>query len=103
MLKVGDSKGEDSAQRELDCLWKITTSPHAAAIQVPKTLGLITTPENGKTIGFLEEYIPVSETWELSTLGSIEDVSAIDEKQRKKWASQVRDNVDLLHKTRITG
>lgn len=71
--KVGHSKGEDSAQRELDCLWKITTSPHAAAIQVPKILGLITTPENGKTIGFLEEYIPVSETWELSTLGSIED------------------------------
>ncbi|EWZ87351.1 hypothetical protein NW765_013443 [Fusarium oxysporum] len=100
--KVGDSKGEDSAQRELDCLWKITTSPHAAAIQVPKILGLITTPENGKTIGFLEKYIPVSETWELSTLGSIEDVSAIDESRRKKWASQVRDNVDLLHKTRIT-
>ncbi|RKL46406.1 hypothetical protein BFJ70_g2898 [Fusarium oxysporum] len=100
--KVGDSKAEDSAQRELDCLWKITTSPHAAAIQVPKILGLITTPENGKTIGFLEKYIPVSETWELSTLGSIEDVSAIDESRRKKWASQVRDNVDLLHKTRIT-
>ncbi|RKK56575.1 hypothetical protein BFJ67_g3859 [Fusarium oxysporum f. sp. cepae] len=100
--KVGYSKGEDSAQRELDCLWKITTSPHAAAIQAPKILGLITTPENGKTIGFLEKYIPVSETWELSTLGSIEDVSAIDESRRKKWASQVRDNVDLLHKTRIT-
>ncbi|KAH7199544.1 hypothetical protein DER44DRAFT_829363 [Fusarium oxysporum] len=100
--KVGDSKGEDSAQRELDCLWKITKSPHAAAIQVPKILCLITTPENGKTIGFLQEYIPVSETRELSTLGSIEDVSAIDESRRKKWASQVRDNVDLLYKTGIT-
>ncbi|KAI1039460.1 hypothetical protein LB505_002622 [Fusarium chuoi] len=100
--KAGDSKGEDAAQRELDCLWKITKSPHAAAIQVPKLLGLITTPENGKTIGFLEEYIPVSETWELSTLGSIDDVSAIDESRRRKWASQVRGTVDLLHKIGIT-
>ncbi|CZR42605.1 uncharacterized protein FPRO_09908 [Fusarium proliferatum ET1] len=100
--KAGDSKGEDAAQRELECLWKITKSPHAAAIQVPKLLGLITTPENGKTIGFLEEYIPVSETWELSTLGSIDDVSEIDESRRKKWVSQVRGTVDLLHKTGIT-
>ncbi|KAF5530164.1 kinase domain-containing protein [Fusarium phyllophilum] len=100
--KAGDTKGEDAAQRELDCLWKITKSPHAAAIQVPKLLGLITTPENGKTIGFLEEYIPVSETWELSTLGSIDDVSAIDESRRKKWLSQVRNTVDLLHKIGIT-
>ncbi|KAG5748479.1 hypothetical protein H9Q70_008855 [Fusarium xylarioides] len=100
--KAGDSKGEDAAQRELNCLWKITKSPHAAAIQVPKLLGLITTPENGKTIGFLEEYIPVSEAWELSTLGSIDDVSAIDESRRKKWLSQVRNTVDLLHKIGIT-
>ncbi|KAI1026331.1 hypothetical protein LB503_012824 [Fusarium chuoi] len=100
--KAGDSKGEDAAQRELDCLWKITKSPHAAAIQVPKLLGLITTPKNGKTIGFLEEYIPVSETWELSTLESIDDVSAIDESRRRKWASQIRGTVDLLHKIGIT-
>ncbi|KAF5621987.1 kinase-like (PK-like) [Fusarium sp. NRRL 52700] len=100
--KAGDSKGEDAAQRELECLWKITKSPHAAALRVPKLLGLIATPESGKTIGFLEEYIPVSETWELSTLRSIEDVSAIDEGRRKKWVSQVRDTVDVLHKIGIT-
>lgn len=96
--KAGDSKGEDAAQRELESLWKITKSPHAAAIRVPKLLGLIANPQSGKTIGFLEEYIPVSETWELSTLGSIDDVSAIDEGRRKTWASQVQDTVDLLHK-----
>ncbi|KAF5966169.1 kinase domain-containing protein [Fusarium bulbicola] len=100
--KAGDSKGEDAAQRELDCLWKITKSPQAAAIQVPKLLGLITTPDNGKTIGFLEEYIPVAETWELSTLGRIDDVSAIDESRRKKWLSQIQDTVDLLHNIGIT-
>ncbi|KAH7168451.1 hypothetical protein DER46DRAFT_623910 [Fusarium sp. MPI-SDFR-AT-0072] len=80
----------------------ITKSPHTAAIRVPKLLGLITTPENGNTIGFLVEYIPVSETWELSTLGSIDDVSAVDECRRKKWASQVRDTVGLLHKIGVT-
>ncbi|KAF5611235.1 kinase-like (PK-like) [Fusarium subglutinans] len=100
--KAGDSKGEDATQRELDCLWKITKSLQAAAIQVPKLLGLITTPENGKTIGFLEEYIPVAETWELSTLGRIDDVSAIDESRRKKWLSQIQDTADLLHKIAIT-
>ncbi|KAI1049835.1 hypothetical protein LB506_001910 [Fusarium annulatum] len=100
--KAGDSKGEDAAQRELESLWKVTKSLHAAAIRVPKLLGLIANPQNGKTIGFLEEYIPVSETWELSTLGSIDDLSAIDEGRRKKWASQVRDTVDLLHKIEIT-
>ncbi|CVK91279.1 uncharacterized protein FMAN_09422 [Fusarium mangiferae] len=101
-IAAGDSKGEDATQRELESLWQITKSPHAAAIRVPKLLGLIANPQNGKTIGFLEEYIPVSETWELSTLGSIDDVSAIDEGRRRKWASQVQDTVDLLHKIGIT-
>ncbi|KAL9566575.1 hypothetical protein ACKAV7_009490 [Fusarium commune] len=101
-LKAGGSKGEDAGQRELNCLWEITKSPHTAAIRVPKLLGLITTPENGNTIGFLVEYIPVSETWELSTLGSTDDVSAVDECRRKKWASQVRDTVGLLHKIGVT-
>ncbi|KAI1018025.1 hypothetical protein LB504_003990 [Fusarium proliferatum] len=73
-----------------------------AAIRVPKLLGLIATPENGKTVGFLEEYIPVSEARDLSTLGSIDDDSAIDEGRRRKWASQVQNTVDLLHKIGIT-
>ncbi|KAF5629990.1 kinase-like (PK-like) [Fusarium tjaetaba] len=99
--KAGDSKGQDAAQRELDCLWKIMISPHAASIRVPKLLGLISTPANGNTIGFLEDYIPVSEAWELSTLGKIDDVSTIDESRRKKWASQVQGTVDLLHEIGI--
>ncbi|KAF5590039.1 kinase-like (PK-like) [Fusarium pseudoanthophilum] len=82
--KTGDSKGHDAAQRELDCLWKIMISPHEAAIRAPKVLGLVSTPANGNTIGFLEGYIPVSETWELSTLRRIDDVSTIDESRRKK-------------------
>ncbi|UPK91703.1 hypothetical protein LCI18_002638 [Fusarium solani-melongenae] len=60
--KAGDVRGEDAAQRELECLWKVTKSPHTAALRVPKLLGLIATPDNSKVVGFLEEYIPVSES-----------------------------------------
>ncbi|KAK1768185.1 hypothetical protein QBC33DRAFT_536472 [Phialemonium atrogriseum] len=100
--KAGDSKGPDAAQRELDCLWKITTSEYATTLRVPKLLGLIETPDDKRVIGFLEEYIPVSDTWELSTLGSIETVSAIAENRRKKWASQVQETVHLLHQNGVT-
>ncbi|EWG38577.1 hypothetical protein FVEG_14920 [Fusarium verticillioides 7600] len=93
--------GQDAAQRELDCLWKILIPPHEAAIRLPKLLGLISSPANGNTIGFLEDYIPVSEAWELSTLGRIDNVSTTDESRGKKWTSQVRGTVDLLHEIGI--
>lgn len=60
--KAGDNIGEDAAQRELDSLWKITSSCYSAKLRVPKLLGLIKTPENDNFVGFLEEYIPVAET-----------------------------------------
>lgn len=100
--KAGDSKGEDAAQRELDCLWTITTSPCASALHVPKLLGVIQTPDNGNVVGFLEEYIPVSETWELSTLGSIETISMIDKSRQRRWALQVQETVQLLHQIGVT-
>lgn len=100
--KAGDSKGPDATQRELDCLWKITTTQHATTLRVPKLLGLIETPDDKRIVGFLEEYIPVSHRWELSTLGSIGTVSAIAENRRKKWASQVQETVHLLHQNGVT-
>ncbi|KAL2751939.1 hypothetical protein ACRALDRAFT_1083854 [Sodiomyces alcalophilus JCM 7366] len=95
--KAGDSRGPEAAQRELDCLWKITTSQYASTIRVPKLLGLITTPDDKRIVGFLEDYIPVSDTWELSTLGSIDAVSEIAPDRRRKWASQVQETIHLLH------
>ncbi|KAK3186298.1 hypothetical protein K4F52_004836 [Lecanicillium sp. MT-2017a] len=95
--KTGDINGENAAQRELDCLWKITTSDYATTLRVPKLLGLIETPDGERVVGFLEEYIPVSDSWELSTLGHIDVVLGIEEARRKKWASQVQETVRLLH------
>ena len=92
---------EDAAQRELDCLWKITTSYSGTSLRVPKLLGLIEVPDGKKVVGFLEEYIPVSDSWELSTLGSIQVVLGVDEARRKKWASQVQETVWLLHQIGI--
>lgn len=73
--KTRDTKGEDAAQRELDSLWNLSTSPLANSLRVPKLLGLIHMPNTHSIIGFLEEYVPVSEGWELSTLGRIETMA----------------------------
>lgn len=99
--KAGDTKGEDAAQRELDCLWKITTSSYSSDLRVPKLLGLIKTPNNNNIVGFLEEYIPVSEDWELSTLGNIDNISMIHETRRRRWVMQIQETVQLLHQIGI--
>ncbi|KAK7414162.1 hypothetical protein QQX98_006948 [Neonectria punicea] len=95
--KAGDNKGPEAAQRELECLWKITTSPYTTTIRVPKLLGLIEVSAEKRAVGFVADFIPVSATWELSTLGSIEAVSEVAKDRRKKWASQVQETVHLLH------
>ncbi|KAK7415189.1 hypothetical protein QQZ08_012417 [Neonectria magnoliae] len=95
--KAGDSKCPEAAQRELECLWKITTSPYATTIRVPKLLGLIEVSADKRAVGFVADFIPVSATWELSTLGSIEAVSEVAKDRRKKWALQVQETVHVLH------
>ncbi|KAM0321440.1 hypothetical protein ACHAQA_010116 [Verticillium albo-atrum] len=95
--KAGDNKGPEAAQRELECLLKITASPYATTIRVPKLLGLIEVLDDKRVVGFVEDFIPVSAIWELSTLGNIEAVSEIAKDRRKKWALQVQETVHLLH------
>ncbi|KAJ2969292.1 hypothetical protein NQ176_g8741 [Zarea fungicola] len=95
--KAGDIKGENAAQRELDCLWTITKSGREPVLRVPKLLGLIQTPDEKRIIGFLQEYIPVSDSGELSTLGSIDGPSSIEAARRKKWAFQIQETVQSLH------
>lgn len=99
--KAGDSKGENAAQRELDCLWKITASGSKPSLRVPRLLGLVQMPDTKRIVGFLEEYIPVSDSWELATLGSIDTPSSIVETRRKKWALQVQETVHLLHEMEV--
>ncbi|KAI0108843.1 hypothetical protein GGR51DRAFT_513294 [Nemania sp. FL0031] len=100
--KVGDDWRADALQRELSCLLTISTSQHAAALRVPKLLGLIEAADDGRIIGLLQEYVPCSDTWELSTLRNIESVSSIVKARREKWALQIQETVQLLHQIGVT-
>ncbi|KAI1637747.1 hypothetical protein F4809DRAFT_649694 [Biscogniauxia mediterranea] len=71
--KVGDELRADASQRELSCLLTISTSRHAAALRVPKLLGLVEAADDGRTIGLLQEY-----------------------------ASQIQETVQLLHQIGVT-
>ncbi|KAI0190532.1 hypothetical protein EV127DRAFT_339851 [Xylaria flabelliformis] len=75
---------------------------HAAALRVPKLLGLVEAADDGRTIGLLQEYVPCSDTWELSTLRNIESVSSIAKARREKWALQIQETVHLLHQIGVT-
>ncbi|KAI1289042.1 hypothetical protein F5Y03DRAFT_378557 [Xylaria venustula] len=100
--KVGNELHADASQRELSCLLTISTSQHAAALRVPKLLGLVAAADDGRIIGLLQEYIPCSTTGELWTLRNIESVSSIAKTRREKWASQIQETVHLLHQIGVT-
>ncbi|TVY88470.1 hypothetical protein LAWI1_G008273 [Lachnellula willkommii] len=85
----------EAVAREADCLWKIARSKHALSIRVPKLTGLVTSADNGQTIGILEEYIP-TDLKDLCTLRDV-DTATINLSRRKKWASQIREMVHLMH------
>ncbi|KAI1188900.1 hypothetical protein F5B17DRAFT_393789 [Nemania serpens] len=101
--KVSDDElRADALQREFSCLLTTSTSQHAAALRVPKLLGLVESADDGRIIGLLQEYIPCSDTWELSTLRNIESVSSIAKARREKWASQIQETIHLLHQIGVT-
>lgn len=101
--KVGREFDGGAMQRELDCLGKILACApqHSSQIRVPKLLGLIKMPDNGNIIGILEELVPYSESQEISTLATIDDVSAISKERREAWAAQIRETVDWLHENGV--
>ncbi|KAI1812944.1 hypothetical protein GGS20DRAFT_508771 [Poronia punctata] len=112
---VDDEIRIEALQREVSCLLTITTyhlntqtqtktTPDIRIIRVPKLLGLVIVKdeegnenENGRVIGFLQEYVPCSDTWELSTLRNVESISSISKSRREKWARQIRETVRVLH------
>ncbi|KAI8627095.1 hypothetical protein F5Y19DRAFT_444326 [Xylariaceae sp. FL1651] len=100
--KVGNEWRADALERELSCLLMISTSQHAAALRVPKLLGLVEAADDRRIIGLLQEYVPLSDTCELSTLHHIESVSSIAKARREKWASQIQDTIHLLHQIGVT-
>lgn len=94
--KAGDEAFSRGIEREFDCLRKVARSELVNSIRVPRLLGLVTSAETGLIIGILEEYVP---TGKLSDLRLLEDegIEASPER-RQKWATQIWETVDLLHK-----
>ncbi|RSL51402.1 hypothetical protein CEP53_008460 [Fusarium sp. AF-6] len=94
--KVGTDLPIESMQRELDTLLKIRASQHADTIRVPKILGLVKNPVDGNIVGFLSQYIPPPDVLFLVSLGDVR-ASSVAAARRKKWATQVRETVEMLH------
>jgi len=96
--KAGVEAFSHGIEREFHCLSKVAISEIVDSIRVPRLLGLVTSAETGMVIGILEEYIPTGELYSLRLLkDEHEDIEASPER-RQKWAAQIRETVDLLHK-----
>ncbi|KAM0417397.1 hypothetical protein ACHAPT_012632 [Fusarium lateritium] len=74
--KIGQDFDGGALQREFESLLKVSSLSlqHPSRVNVPKLLGLVETPDDGKVIGILEELIPHPEGEELSSLAMIDDV-----------------------------
>ncbi len=89
---------DENLEHELVILQKIersrprTTEP----IRIPRLLGLVKHAEKGHIIGLLCEWIP-SATRSLRDV----DVRSTSKATREKWAMQIRQTVDQLHKLGI--
>lgn len=94
--KSGDDAFWQGIEREFNCLRKVARSDLANAIRVPRLLGLVMSAETGMIIGILEEYIPTGPLSDLRELKDRDMEASVE--RRKKWGSQVRETVDLLHK-----
>lgn len=93
--KIADRITEQAVQREFDCLSKIALA-NLGSLRVPKLVGLVQSPSNDAIIGILEEYIcPLPEIGQ-RTLRRM-DIENITDVRRAKWASQVRETVEILH------
>src|SRR6266480_4022953 len=91
--KIADCRTREAVERELHALRRIPDACLALSVRVPKLLGLVRSKRND-IIGILEEYIQPSA--EPSTLRRV-NVEAIAESRRRKWASQIRHSVSILH------
>lgn len=83
-------------ERELTTLLKIekNLSAMSRTIRVPRLCGYVKDPERGCIVGLLRHWIAPSIFG--GQLGRIE-ITTISRERREKWASQIRETVDLLH------
>ncbi|KAL6363167.1 hypothetical protein LRP88_02575 [Fusarium phalaenopsidis] len=81
--------------RELECLGKILKEyPQQGSIRVPQLLGYIHGKDAKKILGFLRQWVPGRNLREI-------DLSATVAETKQKWASQIRETVQLLHRLGI--
>ncbi|KAK6510190.1 hypothetical protein TWF481_004903 [Arthrobotrys musiformis] len=83
-----------SLKREISTLQTIHNSG-SESIRVPKLLGYIKHALDGRIIGFVREWIPSSSFGE--NLRDIK-VAEVTRELREKWATQIRQTIDELHK-----
>ncbi|KAI8672905.1 Protein kinase domain-containing protein [Fusarium sp. Ph1] len=81
--------------REIECLGKILKEyPQQGSIRVPQLLGYIHGKDAKKILGFLRQWVPGRNLREI-------DLSATVAETKQKWASQIRETVQLLHRLGI--
>ncbi|KAJ4206733.1 hypothetical protein NW767_003021 [Fusarium falciforme] len=81
--------------RELECLGKILKEyPQQGSIRFPQLLGYIHDKDTKKILGFLRQWVPGRNLREI-------DPSATAAETKQKWASQIRETVQLLDKLGI--
>ncbi|KAI8725457.1 Protein kinase domain-containing protein [Fusarium sp. LHS14.1] len=79
--------------RELEYLGKILKAfPQQGSIRVAQLLGYIHDKDTKRILGFLRQWVPGR------NLGFEIDLAATATETKQKWASQIRESVQLLHK-----
>ncbi|KAJ8064135.1 hypothetical protein OCU04_007970 [Sclerotinia nivalis] len=98
-FKSGGPYNWTAIEREYECLSKVAKARHTSSLRIPKLTGIVISAENGQVIGILEEFIPT----DLENLCTLRDVepATVSYERRKKWATQIREMVDLLHEIGI--
>lgn len=92
--KLAFEETRDAIKREFECLKTISESRLPPTARVPRLIGLVQSHSNS-VIGILEEYVNPSS--EAPTLGHF-DIELVAITRRRKWASQIRETVMMLHK-----
>ncbi|KAM5353509.1 hypothetical protein ACJ41O_000159 [Fusarium nematophilum] len=81
-----------SEGREVEYLDKILRAfPQQGTLRVPQLLGYIHHKDTKQVLGFLRQWVPGRRLSEI-------DVANTTAETRRKWVSQIRENIQLLHK-----
>ena len=95
--KVANDRTRLAIDREFRCLQQITAACFNPPLRIPKLCGIVGS-ENDSFFGIL--ITNITSNFETPTLGLI-DINAVAISRRKKWASQIEDSIEKLHKVGV--